>query len=168
SIARVESDHSFPDTISLAEKQIQSSEKINLPGFRGSLADELSNIRFAGENDAALDALKQFSEYKNVSANVTEQEKNGAHAEAVKNCLSFSPSGSKFSFTRFDDALLRTLKINQVQMDKAVASAFKALKRLDLEIEFVCLLTFICVYLGLLPRMEEYVHCDASRAKHKH
>ena len=30
-----------------------------MPGFSGALADELANIRFEGERQAALDCLKQ-------------------------------------------------------------------------------------------------------------
>jgi hypothetical protein len=156
SIARFAPHHSFAETISRAKKPGDDGDKIELPGFSGSLAEELNNIRFEGEKQAALETLEAFADFGTIDAKIRELEKSGQHDQAIKLCLSYEPKGSKFTFTRFDDALGRTLTINQEHFDREVKNAFRDLSGLDVEANIAGLLLAVLVYLGLRPRMAEF------------
>lgn len=164
-IVQFEGQHNIDETVELARKQLQKGEKLNLPGFGGSLAVELNNACFEGEGEPslALDTLAAFAEYCQAEWKVKELDEAGQHEEAVRMCLSYNPSGSKYPFTQFDDALVRTLKINSDQMASGIKGAFKSLSNLAIATELVCLLIVICVYSGLTPRMDEYVKCGTPK-----
>jgi hypothetical protein len=155
-VARFEHGHDFASTIALARNQLGSGEKFNLPGFSGSLADELNNIIFPEEGEAALESLKKLSDYSATDAKMRKLETSGSHDIAVSLGLGYDPKGSNFLFSKFDDALGRTLKINEYHMRNAVN---KAARDLDGLVAGSFLLTFVallCAYAGLRPRLEEY------------
>lgn len=83
--------------------------------------------------------------------------KAGQQDLAVQLCLAYDPTGSKYPFTRFDEALGRTLAINQEHFDRSVKDAFRDLQGAVLLAQCVCLLMAVCVYLGFRPRLAEYV-----------
>ena len=158
SIARFDGSHNIEETIKTAQRQLQKNEKFNLQGFTGSLATEINNAGFEeqGEPSLAIDTLAAFSDYCQAEWKVKELDESGSHDEAVRMCLSYNPSGSKYPFMQFDDALVRTLKINQEQMNINLKGAFKSLEYCSLATELISLLIVICVYAGLTPRMDEY------------
>jgi hypothetical protein len=155
-VANFESGHDFGETIAAAKKQAENNEKGTLPGFTGSLADELSNIRFPGEHEAALETLQAFADYYAVDNKIRHLEKSGDHAGALKLALGYDPFGSNFKFSKFDDALGRTLKINQSQLKIAVKEAVHALDGLVVMALFVSLVVILSTYIGLSPRLAEY------------
>jgi len=149
--------HNFTETVARANKQLGSGEKFQLPGFKGSLADEFTNVRFEGEGQAALEALQALGDYYRVDGRMRELERSAPHAAAVKLCLGYEPYASQFPFTKFDDALGRALKINQDHFDRAVTKAFDDLKGLVVFSQIVSLLIAFCTYAGLRPRLAEYM-----------
>jgi hypothetical protein len=157
-VANFTQGHDFAQTTTQAEKQLASGEKINLPGFSGSLADELNNVRFEGEGKAALESLSAFGGYLQADKKMRQLETSGAHQAAIKVALGYDPEGSKFPFTKFDDALGRTLEINQNHFNLAVKDAFDDLNGLVMLSEVVSLLIAVCAYIGLRRRMEEYLY----------
>jgi hypothetical protein len=157
SVASFSAGHNFAETIARAQKQIEEQEKISLPGFKGSLADELNNVRFEGEAQSALESLQAFGDYMDADARVREREKSGAHTAAIKICLGYDPQGSKFPFVKFDNALQRTLAINQNHFKLAIKSAFANLKWLVGQCQLIALLIAVCTYFGLRPRIIEYL-----------
>jgi hypothetical protein len=159
-VASFDKQHNFKETIERASKELKQGDRVNLPGFDGALAKELSNVRFPGEGNAALEALQQFASYSAVQDQVKQRVGAGDFADAIHLCLSYDPQGAKFPLTKFDDALLNTLHINQEAMEKKVNEAFSYLDGLVMVTEVSSLLAVMCVYLGILPRMEEYFHCE--------
>ncbi len=157
-VASFAAEHGYSDTIARAQRQLETQEKINLPGFKGSLADELNNVRFEGEGQAALEALEGFSNYTKADSKMRQLENSGAHAAAVKMCLSYGPNGSMFPFIKFDDALGRTLEINRTHFKIEVDKAFHDLTGLVGLCQLIALLIVVCTYFGLRPRMAEYLH----------
>jgi hypothetical protein len=193
-------------TIELAKKQLAEHEKLNLPGFSGSIANELGNVRFEGEGDAALQALQAFADYlacdqrmraaagsanpgsasvppaakplsaktasaaappasKSAIAGVTPASKsaNASVSPASKSFelatrigLGYDPNSSNYFFSKYEDALGRTLNINQEHLNFAVEKAIAELNGLVTGSLLLSLLIIICTYLGLLPRIEEY------------
>ncbi len=156
SAAHFEKGHDFGETIARARHQLENHEKFNLPGFSGSLADELSNVRFPGEAEAALESLEAFATYISTDRKIRQLETAGNHNEALKLGLGYDPRGSNFSFLKYDDALARTLKINQDQLNLASKEAAQALEGLIPTSLLVTLLIIVCTYIGLSPRLDEY------------
>ena len=156
-VAKFAPNHNYDETIARARKQQEESEKISLQGFTGSLAEELSNVRFEGEGREAIEALQSFSQYVDDDTKMRKLKKAGQQDLAVQLCLAYDPTGSKYPFTRFDEALGRTLAINQEHFDRSVKDAFRDLQGAVLLAQCVCLLMAVCVYLGFRPRLAEYV-----------
>ena len=155
-VAHFDQGHDFAETIATAKKQFENNEKINLPGFSGSLADELSNVRFPGEREAALETLQAFGEYIGIDGKIRQLENSADHAGALKLGLGYDPFGSNFKFSKYDDALGRTLKINEDNLQNAVRHATRALDGLVVASLVVSLLIVMCTYVGLSPRLAEY------------
>jgi hypothetical protein len=156
-VASFAPEHNFSETLARAEKQLAAGSKYRLPGFSGSLADELNNTRFEGEASTALEALKAFSEYCSLDVRMRHLESSGAHDRAVRTGLGYSPSESKYWFSKFDDALQRTLEINQEHFERAVNQAFHDLVGMATLSRLLFLFSAVCIYAGLRGRMAEYV-----------
>ena len=115
------------------EDVANATERSGVPtGFTGFLADELRNITFPGEREAAIDALRSFDAYQ-------------------------SAGGSDATlFARFDDALGRTLAVNQQAFDGCVAQGFAALDGLSAAAATTAVAVAVAAYIGLRPRLKEY------------
>jgi len=139
-------------------------------GFTGCLADELHNITFDGEQEAAAQALRGYADYLSASAVATRLSAAG-DTRAVQIALSNSPDvsagglnnagpssmhGCGYAFTQFDAALGQTLAINQREFDAALERGMAGLQG-RLAASFVATgLIAILTYVGLRPRLMEY------------
>ena len=155
-VARFDPGSNFSKTIALAESQLANNEKLNLPSFKGSLADELNNVRFPGEGEAALEALEAFNNYCSIDQKTEQLERSGDHAGALKLALGFDPNGSNFHFSRYDDALGRALKINEEVLQMSVKRAGKSLDDQVIICFLLSIFIAVCADIGLRPRIEEY------------
>lgn len=162
SMAKFDAGNNVQKILEHAKDELNKGKKVTIADASGSLFDELSNIRFPGEADAAIDALQQFSKYRDANRRMVDLENSGKHEEAVHLCLSYAPSGCKYPLVSMDDAILRALQINMDQMEIAIQRAFKDLRHLEIEVELISVFAAFCAYFGLMPRMEEYVHCQGQ------
>lgn len=126
------------------------------PAFHGFLGDELRNITFAGEQNAAVDTLRGWGKYMALDAQIRTLETGGHHADAVTLCTGSGPDQSDGAFQQFDDALGKTLGINQAQFNLTVARAFAGLRLLPFVSAAVLLLVVVLTWLGIAPRLHEY------------
>jgi hypothetical protein len=150
-----------------AQAQLETGKKPSLPGLSGALADELANIRFEGERQAALDCLESYLAYRAVSAKEQKAISEGKQADALFIGLGYDPHGSNIAFSRFDDALVRTLRINSEELKRSVNRARHALDYL-FSGSIVCSLALIAaIYLGLRPRIQEYQAESYLHTRHK-
>jgi hypothetical protein len=124
----------------------------HVAGFSGYLADELHNITFNGEREAAEDTLKSFEQYLKIDADIRRM----AHTDAVTACIGTNPGQSAWAFTQFNNALARTLKINQDVFDDQVSAGFAALKGMEWKASIGAALIAIFAVLGLSARIREY------------
>jgi hypothetical protein len=159
-VAHFDDGHNLTQTLLLAKKQLADSERVNLSGFHGAMADELDNARFPGEAQAAMEALQQFDQFCLLDAKMRDLANSGNRAAATKMCLGYNPSQTKYPFSKFDDALQRTLQINEDQLQHSVDAALHNLRGMSIGAEVIALIAGMCACLGLLPRIEEYVHCS--------
>lgn len=87
-------------------------------GSTGALVDELRNITFEGERDAAAATLRYYRQYMVIDAEIRRLELAGQHDAAVALCLGVKPGQSNAVFSQFDEALGKTLDINKQAVDR--------------------------------------------------
>ena len=145
-----------PLSLSGAELVAALRERTDVDGFSGHLADELKNITFAGEREAALDSLEAWLQYLEVDARIRNLEHARRHQEAIELCTGTTEGGADWALARFDKALGRTLAINQSAFDRAVRNGTDALSNLDVKAASVALIVAVLVFVGLAPRIREY------------
>ncbi len=150
-----------------ARQQLAAGQKTSLPGLTGALADELANVRFEGERQAALDCLDTFLTYRDVGAKEQKLLFDGKVEEAKFIGLGYDPHGSNMAFSKFDDAIVRTLAINQEELERAVHNARHALDGLFTGSIALSALMVIATYLGLRPRIQEYQVESYLHSKHR-
>ena len=126
------------------------------PTFKGYLGDELRNITFPGEKEAALEALKTYAAYMAMDAHIRELETSGRHQEAVDFCTGTQEGQSNWGFAQFDKALQSVIDINQKAFEDAVAHASRGLNWLPYGAVIVPILMLTLAWLGLIPRLREY------------
>lgn len=124
--------------------------------YGGYMADELRNITFSGELEAASQTVQEFLHYQDVDARIRKLENDGKHADAVELCTGTRPGESNAVFADFDNALKLTLDINDTEFTRASAEATHRLRIFDVEAAVVALLIAVAAYLGLRARLNEY------------
>jgi hypothetical protein len=126
------------------------------PGFTGYLADELNNITFPGEREAAVKTLVAFERYLAIDAQIRQLERSGQHQRAIELCVGTSEGQSDWAFEQFDNALVATLEINQRAFDSAVNEGLAAVSNLEIKAVITAVLIAGLAFLGLAPRIREY------------
>lgn len=124
--------------------------------FHGSLAVELNNITFAGEQAAATEELRTWGQYIALDTEIRALETSGHHAEAITLCTGTKTGQSDDAFAQFDAALGKTLGINQAQFKLTVDKAFAGLVPLPFVSAAALLLVMVLTWLGIAPRLREY------------
>jgi hypothetical protein len=127
------------------------------PQCKGFLADELRNLTFPGEREAALAAVQAWSRYCETDQQTAVFETNNRHADAVALHLSKEPSGGLGTATRFDQALQSVIGINQAVFDKTVAEGLNKVQGLEWVVVGLCLGILITTSAGIWPRIREYL-----------
>lgn len=124
--------------------------------FKGRLADELNNITFAGEREAAVEALRTWGQYVTIDGQIRALEQAGRHEEAVALCLGLQPGQSNWAFAQFDAALGKVLQINEDNLAQATQHAFDDLIGAEIVSMLGALVVAALVWLGLRSRIAEY------------
>ena len=125
-------------------------------GFTGFLADEYNNVTLPHEQESADRSILALRHYLDVDKELRALEHDGHHPEAIKLCLGLQPDESDGAFNLFDAALGMTLKINQDEFDRAVASGFSAVANLEWIACGAGLLLAVLIFFGFAPRIREY------------
>ena len=129
---------------------------VKVAGFTGYLAEELNNITFEGERNAAVGALADLVRYTVTDQRVRELEKNGQHDAAVTYCVGTQPGQSNWAFQQFDTGLSKTIDINQRAFSAAVDRGFAALSGLEWKMGAAAACIAALIFLGLAGRIREY------------
>jgi hypothetical protein len=132
---------------------VRSQDK---PTIQGMLWDELRNITFRGEYEAAVDVLTSFARYYAIDDSIRGLKAAGKNAEAIELAIGPRPDESHAAFDKFDQALQATLAINQVAFDEAIYSAEAELKRAEYVDPGLTLLIALAGWLGVRQRLREY------------
>ena len=125
-------------------------------GAKGYLAQELGNITFAGEREAAQQTVQTFGVYYAADQKIRSLERAGKHEEAVAFCISMAPGDSNWAFDQFDKALGKTLDINQRAFDGAITQGFQDLQGAEWLGAALIVGAAALGYIGLRLRLREY------------
>ncbi|HEY9711542.1 MAG TPA: hypothetical protein V6D48_25260, partial [Oculatellaceae cyanobacterium] len=150
-IAQVSNGQTF-DTIVAALTQGKPVESL----FTGYLADELMNITFPGEREAAIATLKTFGIYFNIDKEIRQLEQSGRHESAIALCVGTNPGQSNWAFTEFLKANNQAFDINQKAFDEAVTQGFKDMDGFEISTPVVAVLVGLLTLFGLRSRLKEY------------
>lgn len=129
----------------------QAERRLSLSGYSGYFVDELKNVTFPGEFDAALDTLRNFLAFYDVDRKVWMELSQGHRDAAMALSAQFAPA-----FAKYDTALQKTLDINQKAFERSVSAGFEELAGLDTRAALAMAVVALLVYLGLMPRIREY------------
>jgi hypothetical protein len=133
-----------------------STQGKKVEGFTGYMADELNNITFAGEREAAVDTLSKFGNYLEIDKQIRQLQKSGNYKKAIALCVGNNPGESNWAFDQFKDANQKTIDVNQQAFDKAVAQGFKDMDGFEITTPAVVAAIALLTLLGLRSRLKEY------------
>jgi hypothetical protein len=122
----------------------------------GYLAQELGNITFEGEREAATRAVQFWDKYMEIDRKIRDLETHGKHAQAIALCIGNNEGESNWAFNEFDKAIDTTLKINQDQFNASVEEGFSTLAHFEIKAGVLALIIALLSFFGLLKRIQEY------------
>jgi hypothetical protein len=129
--------------------------------FSGYLANELNNITFPGEREAALSVASYWSSYLAIDGQIRSLDRSGDLAGAVALDIGTAQGQSDWAFNNYDQALAQTIDINQKYFDSSIQQIFDDLggtTRIgaDTLLPILALAIAILMWFGLQPRIAEY------------
>ncbi len=136
--------------------QVEDAARNGRVTFTGYLADELRNITFPSERDAALATLSEFGGYQRSNAEIQRLNAAGMRDAALARATGTNTDQSRRSFERFDAALTRTIAINQTGFDGVITRAFAVVEPLQWLAPLVAGIVALLAFAGLQPRLREY------------
>ena len=145
---------SNPDTFETVATAAADGKEV--PGFTGFLANELNNITFEGEREAAVEMLRKFGVYINLDKQIRQLEQSGNHAAAIALCTGYEKGQSNWAFEELKKAHDEVLYINEHAFKNAIAEGFTDLKNYEVISSIAVVSIALFTLLGLLPRMKEY------------
>ncbi|MEU8925555.1 hypothetical protein AB0D10_32270 [Kitasatospora sp. NPDC048545] len=126
-------------------------------GFDGYLGDELRNITFAGEQDAAERVLTAFQQYQRDDRKIRELNAQGKLKEAVTYNTGLTPGQSNADFGTLSAALDDNQAINQRAFEAAVATTDDDLDATTAGLGAAALAAALAMAaLGVRPRLREF------------
>lgn len=123
---------------------------------QGLLGDEMANITFEGEDQAARATLGAWLEYATVDRRIRALEVSGRHAEAVALCLGSKPHESDWVFEQFVKFAKQTADINQAVFDREVDLAFAHVQRAKWAFLLGMLIALVGSVVGVQVRLSEF------------
>lgn len=124
--------------------------------FTGRFADEMNNITFPGELEAATGMLRTYAQYYALDGQIRAFETGGQHDAAVALDTGTGVGQSDWAFAQFDAALGKVLDINLQWFNDSVQHAFDDLNGADLLGPVAGVILAVLVWFGLQPRIAEY------------
>ena len=129
--------------------------------FNGYLANELNNITFVGEREAALSAATYWAKYLAIDGQIRSLDRSGDHAGAVALDIGTNEGQSNWAFDKYDQYIAQTVDINQKAFDGSIQAIFDDLGGTislgaDMLLPVLSLVIVALVWFGLQPRIAEY------------
>ncbi len=138
-----------PDEVLVTSRKLPAS-------YKGFFADELRNITFPGEREAAQKMVRAFAAYDKIDGQIRALERSSKHAEAVQKCIGLGADESNAAFDRFDQALQTVIAINHKEFDATIDAGTSALTLAGRILPVTSLLIAFLALFGIRPRLREY------------
>jgi hypothetical protein len=127
-----------------------------VPGFSGYLADAANNIKFKSERAAALTTMSNFSTYDTTHRQILELNQKGQRNLAILFATGKQLGESDWAFNQFDEALGKTIDINQQLFNKSVQGGLREINGFEFTTPVAIGAIALLTLLGLQPRLKEY------------
>jgi hypothetical protein len=128
----------------------------NLPdGSTGFLEDELRNVAFPGERDAATALIRTFSAYVATVDRLRDWDNIKPHAAATGSDIGMDTDIDS-SFGPFDAALGRTIDVDQAALNGAIDRGLADLRLLPALLATAVAAVGLCALGGILPLLRAY------------
>jgi hypothetical protein len=124
--------------------------------YKGFFGDEMRNITFDGERDAAVKMINAFAAYDKIDGRIRAFERASKHAEAVELCIGARDDQSNAAFDRFDKALQEVVRINRKEFDATVDAGQHVLVVTGTMLPIVSLVVAFLALFGIRVRLREY------------
>jgi hypothetical protein len=135
---------------------IEQAAAGHFEGIKGFIGSELNNVTYPGEREAATGMLRAFVAYLNIDHQIRTFEATGRYPEAFALSASNEPGQSNWAFNEFDQALMRTLDINERFFARQIDRAFALLAWLPWALPAMALAAALLSWFGLQARISEY------------
>ena len=143
----------FDGNIGIASALIANPSSVKTHGLLG---DELANIAFAGEHEAAAESLTTWAESMAIDAHVRQLESAGEHQKAIALGTGKHEHESDWAFERFTTALAKALSVNQQAFEAAIGRCVGILQWTTYLLLLLFLAPLIGSYVGIRQRLLEY------------
>jgi hypothetical protein len=128
-------------------------DKIKVSGY---LVDEWNLVGLKGEQEAAQASFDTWAQYMAIVHQIRDLEQQGKHQDAIALCVGTAQGQSNWAFDQFDQALGKTIDINQENFDFFVTKNLDNLNGFPYQLLIIGLAVAILAWLGLRPRIREY------------
>jgi hypothetical protein len=158
-MARFEKD--YHDKVRKIASHPQPDEKwltAKLPpvDYKGLFADEMRNITFTGEREAAIEMIHAFGKYDAIDGKMRGLERGGKHDAAVELCIGTRPDQSNAAFDAFSAALKKVVDINRAVFDVRVKRGMDDLHFAEWALPLASFAIALLAMLGARARLREY------------
>lgn len=133
-----------------------SAKGAKVNGLKGLLGEELNNITFPGEREAAVANLSKLGDYVAIDKQIRQLQQSGRHQEAIALCVGNQPKQSNWAFDQLLKANQNAFDINDKAFNDAIAQASKELNAFESATPVVAIFVASLTLFGLLPRLKEY------------
>lgn len=124
--------------------------------LKGYLGDALANISYPGEKELAMEMLTTWAAYMRIDKQIRELEETGFYKAALELNIGVKPGQSNWAFAQFDEALGKTLELNQRQFDVVIQYGFGQLANFAAWLCLTLLALVLAIIAGLKARIDEY------------
>jgi hypothetical protein len=124
-------------------------------GDSGYLVEEMGNITFPGEQEAAKKTIAAFVDYARGARQVLEK-RTGRRDENIARWNASQQAQVQAALAQLDAGIEQTLDINTQAFKQSVQRGNDALAGFEIKIGIFGLVFAALIYLGLLPRIREY------------
>jgi hypothetical protein len=131
-------------------------KSVEAGGPSGALADELRNVTFPGEQEAAKAALTFYRQYLSIDAEIRRLDQTGRHDAAVALCLGTKPGQSNAVFGQFDKALDKTLSVNEAAVERMAEQGLARALPIYAALGLATVAVALGAFFGIRPILRPY------------
>ncbi len=136
-------------------EQIMKNTSVT-PDSAGYIGEELHNVTFPGERDAALALVGAWRRSVEANDALRADDAHGQHALAVRSATQNAPGTARGAFANVDDALRKVLSINQDAFASSIASAEGDDAPLGVALVAGFVLAIAAAWFGIGRRLDDY------------